>query len=152
VDGSNFDVLSQALEYLEKRISAAEADREARYAMASEYPVGSQNSFVVSYSQDSKLSGEEPPEIQEITAVIVETLPETRLQQLFPFGNEDNTTRRVDIAIPFLDTNLGLLADLVKEALEEVQRAPSATDSPAAARTMSFVADESVGGQEPSSG
>jgi hypothetical protein len=109
--------LQRTFNYLSGRIQAAEESRMDRHEMCGESPEGSQNSFLVSYSQDSKLSGDEPPKIEEIIGIIIETLPEMRLQQLFPFGDVDDTEARVRIAVPFLDTDLGLLNELVKEAM-----------------------------------
>ena len=111
------EILQLALEYLEKRVDAAAADREARYEMCSESPKGSQNSFVVSYSQDSKLSGDEPPKIKVVAEIIMVNLSEERLQQLFEFNNLDDLDRRVDIAISFLDTDLKIFCELVKETM-----------------------------------
>ncbi len=113
--------LQCAYDYITRKIRAAEESRMDRYEMCGESPEGSQNSFVVSYSQDSKLSGDEPPKIEEIIGIIIETLPEMRLQQLFPFGNVDDTEARVRIAVPFLDTDLGLLNELVKEAMDAMR-------------------------------
>lgn len=120
---SDLQRLEFALEYLEKRIEAAAAKREERYEMSSQSPKGSQNSFVVSYSQDSQLSGDEPPSIKSVVEIIVDTLPEMRLQQLFPFGDVDEIDRRVDIAIPFLDTDLGFLHKLVMETMGALREA-----------------------------
>ena len=111
------EILQLALEYLEKRVDAAAADREARYEMCSQSPKGSQNSFVVSYSQDSKLSGDEPPKIKVVAEIIMVNLSEERLQQLFEFNNLDDLDRRVDIAISFLDTDLKIFYELVKETM-----------------------------------
>jgi hypothetical protein len=112
--------LQCAYECLLRMIQAAEESRMYRYEMCGESPEGSQNSFVVSYSQDSKLSGDEPPKIEEIIGIIIETLPEMKLQQLFPFKNVDDTETRVRIAVPFLHTDLGLLNELVKEAMAAI--------------------------------
>ena len=120
---SDLQRLEFALEYLEKRIEAAAAKREERYEMSSQSPKGSQNSFVVSYSQDSQLSGDEPPPIKSVVEIIVDTLPEMRLQQLFPFGDVDETDRRVEIAIPFLDTDLEFLHKLVMETMGSLREA-----------------------------
>lgn len=115
---SDLDKLELAFDYLEKRIKAAAAEREERYNMLDESPKGSQNSFIVSYSQDSKLSGDEPPTIREVAKIVLTTLPEHRIQMLFPVGNEDDIDRRVGVAVGFLDTDLKFLHDLIEETME----------------------------------
>jgi hypothetical protein len=114
---NNLDTLQRALAYIEERIDAAKSARMERYEMCGDSPKGSENSFVVSYSQDSKLSGDEPPGIEHIIGIVLETLPEARLQQDFPFGNIDETAARVKIAMPYLVTDLKFLSELVKEAM-----------------------------------
>lgn len=115
---SDLEKLELAKEYLSKRIDAAAAEREERYNMCDESPKGSQNSFIVSYSQDSKLSGDEPPPIREVTEIILRILHEDRIQMLFPVENEFDDDVRVGIAIRFLDTDLKFFHDLVEETID----------------------------------
>ena len=138
---SSLQILESAEEYLVKRISAAKAAREERYL--EESPPGSQNSFVVSYSQDSQMSGDEPPQLKVVINVILDQLPEERLQQVFPLEDVDDTDGRLRVATKFLDSDLVFLNDLVKETKEAMKGASDVIRSGTVSETPGTEADAS---------
>ena len=114
---SEIEYLELALEYLEKRFNNARQRREERYEMCSQSPKGSEDSVLVTYSQDSQLSGRKPPKDEVVAEIILNTLPEDRLQQLFTFGNVDDINFRVGKALNFLKHDFDFFGELVKEAI-----------------------------------
>lgn len=125
VGSTDIETLQNAKRYLENRIIREENERNQRYEMCDKSPVGSQASNEVAYSQDSQLSGAEPPNKVEVAKAIANTIPEERFQQLFLFGDLDDVDERVRIMLPFMERNLQCFLDFVNEALDAVESSSS---------------------------
>ena len=118
----DLELLKEAKVYVDGRIDSRDNERDSRYAMCGVSPPGSQNSVEVRYSQNST-TDEEPIPLRKIADIVLNTLPEGRIQQLFPIGGESDPNpalerwRRVRTAIPYLSTNLDFLSALLEEAI-----------------------------------
>ena len=127
---SDLSTLEAAQKYLEDRIVKEENKRNMRFEAYDKTPEGSQNSIEVTYSQDSQLSGKEPPTKVDVVRAIVNTLPEERCQQTFQFENLDDVDERVNIMLPYFDTNLQCFLDFVNEAIDAARSSSSKQAGP----------------------
>ena len=125
IGSSDLSILEAAQKYLEDRIVDEENKRNMRYEAYDKTPDGSQNSIEVKYSQDSQLSGKEPPSKEAVARAIANTLPEERCQQAFRFGNIDDMDVRVNIMLPYFDADLQIFLDFVNEAIDAARSSSS---------------------------
>ena len=113
-------ILERTLDYLEKRISTVRADlKEGRFDSSQDSDSSmSLGSNRVSYSQDSRLSGDEPPMIELVVRIIIETLPEGRLESLFAFNQVKDMGLRLTMVVSQVNCDLLFFRELVNETLE----------------------------------
>jgi hypothetical protein len=127
-EDGDFCVLTRALEYLDKRIDAAKADKVERSAACDVTPKGSQDSDVslgsnlIPYSQDSKLSGEEPPLLEELVMCILDNLSEDELQAHFKFGTDVAQADRLVAVTHRVSCDLPFLRELVEATMANMRR------------------------------
>lgn len=138
-DEDSVVMLQRALDYLDRRISAAKDERAERNAVSDVTPKGSQDSDLSlgsnqnTYSQDSKLSGDEPPVLDEVLLCILDNLSEAALCKHFKFDSALTPTafgssKRMVAITRRTAGDLPFLRDLVAETLDVM-------DGPAFGRT-----------------
>jgi hypothetical protein len=131
MDDSPLGISYAAKFYLEKRIPRADAERCERHELEDRTPESSQYSNEVSYSQDSQLSGAEPPPKRSVVTVMANHLSEERLQQLFGFGNMDHLQTRVDIITTRVDRDVKFFLKLIDETIRTIlENDPVFPDAP----------------------
>ena len=131
-------ILERALAYLNKRILAVRIkQREDKFNSSQDSDSGaSLGSNRVSYSQDSQLSGDEPPSVELVARIIIESLPDDRLERLFAFKQVKDMELRVTMVVSQVCCDLIFFRELVGEALEVLQ-SPLSKGQPTCARTLS---------------
>ena len=109
--------LEYAKIYLDTRVDRSVNDTQERHQFRENSPNGSEDSNQVTYSQDSQLSGAEPPTKFDVARAIANTLSEERLQQLFSLGDTDDEGVRLDKMLRDLKDNIRFFRQIVEEAI-----------------------------------
>ena len=131
-------ILERALAYLNKRIHAVRAGLKEGQLNSSQDSDSSASlgSNRVSYSQDSQLSGNEPPSIELVVRIIIESLSDDRLERLFAFKQVKDMELQVAMVVSQVNCDLLFFRELVSESLEVLQ-SPLGKGQPTFARSLS---------------